>query len=930
MAGMSKQRVALLAGVALVVVAGGAGAAWYVRGHDPLNQGRALQQRGELRAAALELRTAVRNHPENAEAHWRLGTVLLGAGDPIAAEKELNEAAARGFDRAALTLPLAQAALEQQHFAEMLKDFPPDRAAPAQRPQLLVLRASAQLGAKDEAGAQASVDEAAKLAPQSAEVAFAAARVAAARRDLATADRELDRSLALNPHSAGAHYMKAELANQRNDRVAALAELDRALEDAPKMQQARFARANLLMLAGQDARARADVDAILADNPKDPIGTYMNGVLLLRARDYQGADRAFQQISPMLARIPRGYFFEAMIKSSIGQNEQALDAATRYAARAPGDLAGIKLLAQLQMGAQRPDRAVETLSRATAAGVQDAQSLDMLGRAYAQAGRAGEAVNSFERASSLAPRNSEILTRLASAKLGAGDANGAAADFARSLELAPNAVETGERAVAAALAAGDVERAQAALERMRAAHADPIQLGLIDASIKTARLDYPAARAALDGVLAADPKSVPARIGIARIAQLQGQPAEAERALREALQAAPTAEAPLAALLGLLLNAERVPDAVRVAADALAAEPGNATLAVLFSDLAIRTGDPKRGLAALDALPKDRAALPAAMAARARLQAAMGKPADAKQTYAQILKANPGDVAIRREQVALLVSTGELDAARNSLHEALAASPGNPGLLNASVMLAGQANGVDAALAEADDLARDPANAPASAALRGNALAAANRYDDAAAAYARALKATPSTTLAIDTATALNTAGKTGPALQTLRDWVAANPADVFALSALAGFEIAARKSDEALPHLETVLAARPSDPSTLNNLAWIYQQRGDKRALAYARKSYILAPTPQTADTLGWILVGEGQAQAALPLLAQALAALKNDPAVAYHYAVALKSTGHDDDAVKLLRLLVAAPEAYDDKPAARKLLDELAPGGK
>ena len=45
-----------------------------------------------------------------------------------------------------------------------------------------------------------------------------------------------------------------------------------------------------------------------------------------------------------------------------------------------------------------------------------------------------------------------------------------------------------------------------------------------------------------------------------------------------------------------------------------------------------------------------------------------------------------------------------------------------------------------------------------------------------------------------------------------------------------------------------------------MNNLAWVYQQQGnDAKAQALARQAYVLSPSPQTADTLGWILTTSG-----------------------------------------------------------------------
>ncbi len=109
------------------------------------------------------------------------------------------------------------------------------------------------------------------------------------------------------------------------------------------------------------------------------------------------------------------------------------------------------------------------------------------------------------------------------------------------------------------------------------------------------------------------------------------------------------------------------------------------------------------------------------------------------------------------------------------------------------------------------------------------------------------------------------------------------------------------------MKHLQLVLSKKPHDPVALNNLAWVYQQQGDKRAEGLAQQAYILSPGGQTADTLGWILVTGGDPTKGVTLLRQAAAQAGGDPRILYHYAVALKDTGQKDEAIKLLNAVVA-----------------------
>ncbi len=100
--------------------------------------------------------------------------------------------------------------------------------------------------------------------------------------------------------------------------------------------------------------------------------------------------------------------------------------------------------------------------------------------------------------------------------------------------------------------------------------------------------------------------------------------------------------------------------------------------------------------------------------------------------------------------------------------------------------------------------------------------------------------------------------------------------------------------TDKAVSLYERSLAAAPGNAVTLNNLAVLYQRVGDPRALETARKAYEAAPkSAAIQDTYGWILLGEGQVDKAVEILAEAAKGLPGNSEVLYHYAAALAKKG-------------------------------------
>jgi cellulose synthase operon protein C len=202
-----------------------------------------------------------------------------------------------------------------------------------------------------------------------------------------------------------------------------------------------------------------------------------------------------------------------------------------------------------------------------------------------------------------------------------------------------------------------------------------------------------------------------------------------------------------------------------------------------------------------------------------------------------------------------------------------------------------------------------------------------NQPADAIKAYQMADATAPSSLLTMHMAGALVRNGQADAAEKILTDWRASHPDDLLIAAQLASLQISREKYADAKVTLQAILAKQPHDVPTLNNLAWVDQKLGAGDAKALAQQAYELGPSAQTADTLGWILTTEGDPSTGAILLRQASSG-SNDPRVEYHFAVALKDTGRKDEAVKLLRQVVAAQGQFEEKVSAEKLLTEITKG--
>ncbi|MDR3538039.1 MAG: PEP-CTERM system TPR-repeat protein PrsT [Acetobacteraceae bacterium] len=903
--------------------------AWPLAAHaDYLSSARDSLKKGDLKSAQIDLRNAVRSDPQNAEAHYWLGKVAIELGDPVAAEREALAARDRGFDPHQSVPLLAQAMLAQSKFDDLLQTLRPDGKDATLDAAILVARGYAQIGLRKPDEAAKSFADAEQVAPNAVEPLLADARLAVARADLNNAQQKIDRAIQAQPKSPEALLAKSQLLRMKNDGVGAMTVLDQLIRDQPSITQARLDRASLALALGKNDLAKSDIDTVLKATPGNVQGIYLQAVMEAQARDYRAADKDLERIAAYIGRIQRAYYLQAVVKEQLGQFEQAEDAAKKYLARAPNDLAAYKILARIQFAQRRPDQVVDTLSKVAESGKADAETYDLIGRAYAATNQSDPAVAAFQKAESLAPDDVGLQTRLASVRMGMGQVDAAMGDLEHTLEMAPKLPAVGEALFFAALATGDLNKAADALAKIKAAQGDTEVTGNLVGLYKLAQIDLQGARDTFTALTQKYPDFAPARINLARVMAMMGDRESAEKMLADLLAKQPAVEPALSMLASSYTQNGRVPEAITLVEAARAAQPANLRVLASLGDLYIRNGNAQK---ALDLVGQQKGSIASSteiLSLQAAAQLALGQKKEARDTYTEILKSDPSVVGARRQLEALLLEIGDFETARNVVKAGITVAPRNYQLYQDLAIIDLKSTGVDAALATADRLSGQDREFIAIRGLKGDVYMAANRPEDAVNAYTEALAGAPDGGIVSRLASAQLRSRKPEDAIKTLNDWLSKHSDDMTATEQLSEIDISLNRYDDAAAALEKVLQQKPHDAVALNNLAWVYQQKNDPRAQGLARQAYVLAPGPQTADTLGWIMTTGGNAQTGVALLRQANAEASTDPRVQYHYAVALKQTGQKDEAVKMLNAVVAVKGDFQEKADAQKLLDELAKG--
>ena len=385
-------------------------------GQTPVVRATTMMQNRNPAGAQIVLRNLIKVEPRNVEAHVMLAQTQLLMSDWVSAEKELKIARALRYDRSILLPMLARSYLAQERYADVLSEVPATALRMEDRVTNLVLRSMAYAGLNDLGQAKATIEAAGELAPDSPLVLMQTARIALSRKNPLEAEHSAMKALEIDPNNIDALMLQSEVLTQRWDSVGAIGALNRAAALAPFSPMVRMARANLLINAGMDKQAQEDVDATLAMSSQDATALYYNAVLMFRAKRYADAGVEFEKLGSLMTVFPKSYLYRGQAALALGQNEAALDSFYRYVKLKPTDPEGVRLAAQLEFKANRPDKVIELVTRAVDAGLRDAASFDLMGRAYFTTGRVPDAIDSFRRAIALAPDNKDFVVHLTAAQ----------------------------------------------------------------------------------------------------------------------------------------------------------------------------------------------------------------------------------------------------------------------------------------------------------------------------------------------------------------------------------------------------------------------------------------------------------------------------------------------------------------------------------
>lgn len=890
---------------------------------ESIAKAKALMDKSEFRPAMIELSNAAQKAPNLMEVRWLLGKVALALDEGARAEKEIRKAMELGQTRQAAQPLLAKAILIQGDLDRVLKETAsmPEDMTNQNKAAVLGFRGQALIAQGKLDIAKPILEDALRIEPASVEALIGMTALHGYKREYDEARRWVEQALKAAPASADAWSALGDLELAQNNAAKAEEAFGKAIKHRGTASLDNVKRALVRVQLKKYDEAGQDIAELKKQGfDRHPWVSNAAGRLFFAQKKYKEAVESFEASQAADPENRLNSLYLAISYHLVGQQEQALAIATRLSAQAPQSQTVKQLMGSILMARSDFDAAKETLTGALEKSPDNLNLLNMLTALSLMEGDKAKGLEYASRLVSLAPDSAQAKSQLMAAKLIAGqplDAQNAAGDaYTTEFLLALDALRNKKLALV-------LERA----DKLHARYPDKVEPLNLKAAVYLMAAQWDKAKPELEKVLKIQPGEPSATRNLAKVEAIRGNPKRARELLQLFMKAQPgdvagalllaDVEASLgnaAAIPPLLTQTlERNPEALAV----------RARLAVEY----LRTGKFQNVMEITKGLSDAQfQKQPALLETRGKALMQMGDAVSARKTFEQWTKLTPSSAAAQFYLGDSLARTGDGAGARKALERALQLDrrylPARIGEIKAQV----QARQVETARKTLATLKKDFGDRPEVLGTEGWFALGTGDFPGAEKSLAASLGKNPDSDIAILLARAQLGQKKTEAAIKTMRDWVKTHPDDLAMLMHLAGTHLGLKQNEEARAVYAQVVKRYPNHIPALNNLAWLSQDKDLNLAIKLARQAETLAPNdPYVKDTLGMLILKQGDAAGALKLLQDAAKAAPADPQIQLHYGQILVKQQRPGDARKVLQELIKKAPGSEQANEAKTLLATL-----
>ena len=894
--------------------------------------------------AIIHLKNQLKETPEDAQARFLLGGVYLNTGKLDSSLKELSRAHSISPDNIEILFRYADALQVAGKQKKVLTLLYVPLNNEEQESQRLIHRGYAYLALNQLADARMAFEQALKLNVSSGAY-NGLATLHIVEKEYTLAEQLLTKSTAIEADNTKTLHLKAKLDNLNKQHEQALVIYDQLIEKKPDNLSFHLERAATLAILNKDQLAKADLQVVLDKINNHPQANFILAQILLREKDFAGAQKAAQlAINAAPNHMPAAFILGAA-NFALKHYNQAEEYLTIYLASSPNNLKAQNLLANVYLAQGKTKQTLLILEGIPKKQLEsDPLLLVTLGSTYIQIGETQKGLQLLSQAQKLAPDNQNIRKHLIAAQFQSGELDNAIEELEQLVTIQTDStkpqlqtqsqIQTSYLLIISYIKQKQFDKAEDKVDQLLVQTPDDTKLLNLKALTEQLKGNSEHAIAQYNAIIKMDKDNIPAYMGLARISALESNWQASENYFKQVITINPKA---LKAYLGLAVIAEKqnksqvaeqyFMDAIEQSKENISSQ---LTIAGLLSQWYQSKQQPEKILSLAENLDKQHPNNSKIRSFLARAQLLNKQNERAERTLKSIITFDKKDVQHRLLLAKIIAQDPKrINEAFILLDEVQLIEEENqsPYTIKASLLL--RQEKYEDAISLAKSMQAKFPDSTNGRLLEADIYRAQKQYKKALVIYQAVYKQKADKKIfaaIIDMLLKLNQQDEAITLLTEAVDKTPATSDNVDNLFKLASLHHEKQQLDKAEIYYLRILEKNPRHIITLNNLAWIKIDIDIKQAVELAREAHEAAPkSAAIMDTYGYCLVRDAQYDAGIKLLKQAAIGIPTDKDIQYHLAFAYEKMGQRDKAREILAKIVLSKQAFSEQQKAELLYKKI-----